>query len=557
MFTIDAETDLSTTTSFLHGSGIAYERVTVKQKDAGWSVYEFDLPASFGDASANSNEWVASKVLIARQPTGNAACFETPNIPGGINHYPFPPNPNYDFAKGLMKKATDFREDGVKVREVTYNHQRVYGNGSSIRKIYGLALEELPTYYYTGSAYVDGKMFLFSKYELFTDVKTVLSSETEIVYNTPDLVQKTETVKSYFYDSPNHRELSRAVVLNSDGSQTVSRFKYVQDYTISSTSNPAATAIVNLKNAFRLFPVETTVSRIVDGTEKYIKGDVTIFQTIGSQVFPDKQYSFVSVSGSTTFVPSYINASNVFRFDPNHYVLKQQYLSFDSYGNPIDVMGRDRDVRSVVYGYNGTLPLVKVAHARANEFRYSTFDTDVSGSSTSFYPSVSFPACVGRYNSVGITLPGGSANKLNGSISTNKSNWFVFSFWAKATSAGTMNLTMGAGNGDINITVPFTASADWKYYTVKQPIGTMLGNPSGFWIQVWSNVAVNLDDVAFYPEHADIVAYTYRLPFGKSSETSSQGISYSYEYDLAGRPRAIYDRDKNILKKYDYQVRPY
>jgi hypothetical protein len=38
------------------------------------------------------------------------------NVPGGYKSLSLSTNPNYDFARGLLMKFTDFRDDGIKVR---------------------------------------------------------------------------------------------------------------------------------------------------------------------------------------------------------------------------------------------------------------------------------------------------------------------------------------------------------------------------------------------------------------------------------------------------------
>jgi hypothetical protein len=49
----------------------------------------------------------------------------------------------------------------------------------------------------------------------------------------------------------------------------------------------------------------------------------------------------------------------------------------------------------------------------------------------------------------------------------------------------------------------------------------MLGYPSGYSINVWSSAAIQVDDMALYPETVDFIANTYKIPFGKSAETDA------------------------------------
>lgn len=555
-FTVHSNRELSNFAPF-RGSAVAYERVAVRTKDAGKSVYEFDLPASFGQTSANNGEWQASKVLIARPSVGGSGCYETPNITEGIDRYPFPPNPDYEFARALLKKVTNVNDDGIPVREVTYNYQRVYGNGSSIRKIYGLALEELPTYYYNGSAYQDNKLFLYSKYEIFTDVKTELNFQTETIYNSTDLSKKTVTSTSYFFDSPNHRELTRIETANSDGSVSKKKLTYTKDYSFVSASSIPAVALANLNATHRNTVVESVFSKVVSGEEKTIGASLSLYQTLSGKVYPYQQYSFTSNDGTASFSPSAVVGGSTFQFDQARYVLENTCLNFDSYGNLTESVSRDRVLSSVAYGYGGTLPVIAVSNAKVSQLRYSDFETSTPADFFITWPSPSYG--VGRNNSKCLNVPIGGEyyNAFVNNISYDVNNpWnYVLSCWIKAESPGSLSVWVGAA-GNATFTFPYSASSEFKYYRFSIPVATVVGNTSAFMMKVWSGAMMQIDDIAFYPDHADFVASTYVFPNGKNSETDSRGTSAFYDHDLSGRLKAVYDQNRNVIKKYDYQVRP-
>lgn len=558
-FTIEASEDL-TLPDLLHGSAVGYERVVVKTATAGYSVYEYELPASYGDVSANSNEWQASRSYIARPSTETSACYEHPDIDisDGLHHYPFPPNPNYDFARGLLKKITDYYVGGAKVREKTFSYQRVYAPGlSSIRKLYGLSLEELPTYYYDGS-YHDAKMFLYSRYEIFTDVKTVLSSETEILYHTPDLARKTESTVNYYYESPDHSELTRVTRQNSDGTQSVSRYKYAADYSVSPSGNTESAALHALKSDGRNALVEVINSVIADGTEKYTGAQLSTFKSGGSgRVLPYRKYSFNAAAGTASFVPTSSDGTN-FIFDQANNVLDQTILSVDGFGNPQEIVGRDRQVRSVVYGYAGTLPLMEISGAKLVETKCSDFETNSTIElSMSFTPEYG----PGRSGARSIKLYAGSStsNTLYPSLAVQRNELtsaITFSVWVNAASSGAITLQFRDSQSSATITtttVPFEGTGTWKYYTVNVDAS---GFPANFNFSMWTSATALIDDIILRPAHADVLTHTYKIPFGKTSDTDSRGVSVFYHNDPWGRLKAVYDHDRNVIKKYDYITRP-
>jgi|GEM_PF-6498018 len=557
-FTVSANQDLAHSNE-LKGSAVAYSRVTVKTQDAGSSVYEYDLPASYQETSANSNEWVASKVMIARPRDLNntSVCYDNSNISEGYNRYPFPVNPPYNFARGLLTKVTDLNTSGTPVHDVVYQYQRVY-KGSGVNKVYGLALEELPTYYYNGSTNVEtyyngstnvpAKMFLYSKYELYTNVKTELSQQTETIYNSSDLSSKTQVITNYYFDSPNHQQLSRTSTQHSDGSVTISRIKYVQDFIASAPADAASTAIKGLNNSHRVaIAVESTSSKMISGTEKYLGASLTVFQTgNASKVYPYQTYHYVSNDGSGGFVPSSIS-SNAFAFDNTHYVLDNTFISFDNFGNPLTVTDGSKDIHTTAYGYNGTVPIVSVSHAGSAEVLYSDFETS---NPTDFFITWGSPTYGAGMNSPqALNIPTGSStgNRLTNSIVCNRTPWYIFSGWVKATSSGTLNIQVASTTYTYN----FTGSAGWSYCRLRIP--TNITGTNSFTVTIWSSTDAQLDDLVLVPEQADFKGYTYQLPFGKTSEKDARGNYRFYDYDPAGRLNAIYDKNKNVIKKYEYQ----
>jgi len=531
-----------------HGSAVAYSRVLVKERNNGQSEYMFDLTGAL-----TPNDWQASVVSVARPSTGTSGCFELANIQLGAQQYPFPPDPNHDFEKALLQSVTDVNENGTTERSVSYTYQRVYRNGSSIRKIYGLALEEMPTYYSSTNA----KMFLYSKYEIYTEVKTELATQTEIIYGT-DGVKNRVITTSYWFESPNHGAVTRIETNNSDGSVLRKRIKYSKDYSVTSASGTPATALFNLNSINCIVPVETISTLVTAAPEKTIGADLTTYQTLNGKVYPYQQYSFTSTDGTTTFTPSSISGGSTFQFDQSNYVLQNTVMNVDSYGNVVETVGRDKSSNAVAFGYNGTIPVIQVSNAGINEIKYTDFET-----SSTVNPAIAWgnPVYVtGRNNSKGLLMPVGSlgTNMLVSQVSHNyvRPRDYIFSVWIKAQTSGSLSIqASGSGITASPFIFPFTVSADYKLYQFRIPVAS-LGSTGSITFFAWSNAAINIDDVAVYPDQSDFVASTYVIPNGKNSETDSRGVSNYFDCDVWGRIKAVYDQDKNVLKKIDYQVKP-
>lgn len=533
----------------VNGSHVAYERVTRKTQGAGRTIYEFELPAMAGDLTASSGEWDASISNIARASTGGSGCYETGTIPRGAWKFPYPRNPNYSFARGLLKKVTDENESGIKVREEIFTYQRVYG-GSGIKKIYGITLEELPTYYYNGSSYTNSKMFLYGKYPVFTDVKVELTEKKEILYYSTDLTKKSETTTTFHYESANHKELTKVVTTNSDGTQSVTRFNYVKDYSITSPTGANASNIVALKSAHRNEVVESLSSTIEGAVEKFTAGTLFLFQDISSKIYPYQVLTFNSVGGLSTFSPSAITGGTMFGYDAN-YDLKSTITAFSTTAMPKEQVGKDRVVHATVWAFGGTLPIMQITNAKLNEVGYANFD---GSHEVDFLGWATADKVGGRSGGTSILMT--SALPISRVISNNGAQQYIFSCWVRPTTSSG-NLTLKLRNGSTNfitpVEIPFEAGAAGTFQSI---VVNASGLPSSFTVSLETSATVALDDVAFYPSHAQVSFHSYSLPFGVESATNMSGRSIFYSYDEWGRVITVRDQDNNILKKTNYQVKP-
>ncbi len=535
-------------------SAVAYDRVSVKQATIGKTIYEYDLPGMNNDLTANNNEWQASTVDVV-QPSSGSSCYETGSVPLGTNQYPYPPNPNYGFARGLLKKITNINEQGQTVRDVVYQYQRLYSPAfAGIRKIYGLSFEDLPTYYYNGSTYTSSRMFLYSKYQVNVDVKTELLSQTESIYNNGDMNNFVQTLTSYYYQSSYHRLLTKVVTQNSNQDQFVKRFQYAADFPLTA-SDPSSAGIIKLRNDNRPGTLIENVNSIVkNSTEYFTNASLTTFQQLNNKAFPYQQFQFKAPEGVTTFLPASFQTSfNQLTFvsDPQ-YVATETFLNYNANGALTEFVGRSKQNGGFALAYFSTAPVLTVTNARLNELVFSDFENPAD---INFATSGVSPTYVSGRTGVNAITFTPSSQLIKSGVTNAGTKKYIFSCWVNTASSG--NLTISLKNGGTNlinpVSVSYLGSAGWQYVTTFIDTSTL---PSSFDVIVTTSATMSLDDIAFYPVHSSITMFTYNFPYGKATETDSRGVTTYYTYDEWGRLTLTKDQYQNIINKYDYQVKP-
>ena len=63
-----------------------------------------------------------------------------------------------------------------------------------------------------------------------------------------------------------------------------------------------------------------------------------------------------------------------------------------------------------------------------------------------------------------------------------------------------------------------------------------------------------VDEVRVHPAKALMTTVTYKLGYGKTSETDENGYTVYYEYDGFGRMIRVLDDNRQVVKSYQYAV---
>jgi hypothetical protein len=520
---------------------VYYKRIKVSKPGAGYAVLEYECPGMWGDDVYG--EWAPTVNKFAR--SSNCPSLDLfPTASAGI--FPYVTNPNIGYAQGNLLSKRDFNDQHIEVSTVLNTYQYIYRSGSAASRVWGVQYHKMP---HTPDA------FYFSKYYLLTDVSKVLATQTEVVRAELDASKFIRTVKEYFYESNAHKLLTRTKVTESDGIVYTTRMKYPLDYgTVPTGADKASEMIGKLQTDFRNGnPIEVySTKRRSDGTEKVIAGSVIKYHDFGLAKPLPHQYLELRHTSLPGIASSYINSvSKTFEVD-SLYEIVNTVNAYTSFGSPTSETGQDRIVSSTGWGYSSSLPTVKVKHASPGEYVFSDFET-ANGSEFSIQRGSVVTG--GRTGTYAID----PAVRLRKTLIKTSAN-YIFSGWIKQQN-NTVNLTLKVMSVD-GITVYLTKTnvfnapgATYSYFEYDIPVTASVQN---FMIEVQGTYTTPadglyplLDDVAFYPKHADLVSCTYAIPFGVNSMTLRNNTTYTM-FDGLGRPAYLMDQDKNILQRNTY-----
>ncbi|KRB56452.1 hypothetical protein [Flavobacterium sp. Root186] len=196
---------------------------------------------------------------------------------------------------------------------------------------------------------------------------------TEYFKNNPVL----NTSTNYVYD-PNLDLLKEMTVVNSDGSEIKTRYRYPLDYDLAPLSlvssndkliDIAALVTNNIVNT----PIEINNSIVKGGEEYMTDGQLNYFENL-------KPEKFFKLESSALINVNDFNFSTVM-YPPgfvadSRYKEKTSFTKYDNKGNILEIKPADGIVTSYIWGYNSQYPIAKVVNATYQEI------TNVLGAST-------------------------------------------------------------------------------------------------------------------------------------------------------------------------------
>jgi len=480
--------------NYAQGSPVGYSRVEVYRGSAthnlGKTVYEYtDLK------DINSNIFTAT--------------------------FPYTPNDLRDWGLGLPKKISVYDSSGNLVRRTVtaFSYDTVDYNNSNFKS---LKLGHTYTVYngdpnnpstpktrtYIGQEYYvsGGRIYQTSI------IDTLFQSDGS----------KNITTKDFTYDTCYNLTKVTSSYDRTRGLSLENRIYYPYNYTIGG-------AIGTLRDSSIIsIPVASENWITGDSNPRIISGTITRFKQLsGGYIKPDTVFSLQS---SKPILESTIGSFDGSKLNRNYTYFKSQTCvpNYDSKGNPTEVKNTITGQSiSVILDYDQMYTIAKISNATNSDVAHTSFESTGTGGWTIGSSTRDTAAITGTK---GYNLSNGNITKS----SLNSSQTYIVTLWAKSSASVSVNGT--------SLSSYITQQNGWNLYPVTlTSISSITISGSGV-----------IDELRLHPKDANMMSYTYAPLIGVSSTADANNTIVYTEYDGLNRVKLIRDRNKNILKRYDY-----
>lgn len=210
-----------------------------------------------------------------------------------------------------------------------------------------------------------------------------------------------------------------------------------------------------------------------------------------------------------------------------NYATETLFEKYDDKENLVQSTGKDGITRSLLYDKHMDAPAVAANGAGWDKMAWSGFEnTDPLTFGGAWTLN-------GTYNSTDAMT---GKRSFSGTINVNTASFpatsYVLSFWMKGSTAFLVN------------GVQVTPGSSWTLYETK-----INGN---------SSIAINtqgglIDELRFYPPEAQMVTTSYDQFIGPNCVSDQKSSPVFYEYDNLWRLHLVKDRNKDIVKRTNYE----
>jgi hypothetical protein len=484
---------------YSQGGNIGYNRVEVisgtSTHNIGKTVYEFT-----GLADVNSNVSTSS--------------------------FPYAPQQTNDWGWGLPKKVSVYDSANTLLKRTVTNYAfdtMVYANINNKSLKLGKSATQFAGTTPTAKTYL--------AQEFYPTAGRVYPTA---VYDT--IFQRDGTIndsyKTFVYDSNYNVKKMTTGYDKTRGLQLETRLYYPYNYKIFLPKSGVPGRYLSIINTLGIItPVVSSEAWIIgDGNPRLLSNNITDYRTIYSTIKPLTAYAIQTNKPIPVGVIGNFDSSKLIR-DTNYIKQQQQFLLYDTSGNLLQSTSPiTNQSSSAIMDYNKQYTTAKISNAAYNDVAYTSFESD--GSGNWIIPSTMRDGSIALTGKKSYALSSGNITTLN---FLNTGITYLVTVWSK-TNANTFFI-----NGGYTIS-PITEHNGWSLYSKE------ISNASS--ITISGNGLI--DELRLHPKDANMATNTYEPMVGVTSSTDANNNVTYYEYDTLNRVNLIRDRDRNIIKKYQY-----
>ena len=330
------------------------------------------------------------------------------------------------------------------------------------------------------------------------------------------------------YQSDFHNEPTRIIEIDSRNDSNITAMIYAPDYL---PGNPMLESLKS--NNIIAVPLEIVKYKSKsDGTQIFQSASLTEFNEI---FLPNRSFYCGKSSGFLLSGFKFSNAQpgqlpysgSLQSYQPdNSYELEEIVTKLQN-NRIVEVVNRKQSVTSYCYDDFGRITAA-IQNGKSSEVAFNSFES--SGSSNLTFPGspVKGNAFTGSYS---YPLTGNSINANN--LPANKT--YIVSYW---TESGEKNVNNIPG-------VNKQTLGNWKYFE-------HIVTPANGQVNIQGSGLI--DEIRITPINAQMITYSYEFQGRIAAQVDINNSPTYYEYDGLGKLIHIRDREKNIIRKFEYNL---
>ncbi len=438
--------------------------------------------------------------------------------------FPYTPFEMRSWGLGLSKRISVYDSAGVLVKRTVNNYQidTVEYNNSNFKSI---KLGHSQTTFYSGTIYIPSttnktKFFIADDYYP-SGGRVYLASTKDTLYHPNGSYQT--SYQNMVYDTNYNVTKIVSSFDRNRGLEKEQRLYYPYNYTVGG-------GVGKLRDSSIISQMVATETWITgDANPRIIDGAVTSFREVGSgDIKPDTIYSFESKKPILqtiigTFTPATLNRNTTY-YKPQSY-----FASYDGKGNLTEAKNLVTGQKSSsLIDYDQRYTIATVSNSAQADLAYTSFESAGTGNWTVGSNSRDLTQSISGKKSYNLT---------NGSITKtglNSSTHYLVTVWLYSGGSATINSS--------SFGTAIATQNGWNLYS-KSLTGTSSVTISGSGL---------IDEVRLHPKDANMQTNAYEPMIGVvTTMDANNGVIYT-EYDNLNRVKLIRDKDKNIIKRFDY-----